>query len=646
MQISQLPLAALLTAGLLTLAACGGSGDSAMAPETPPPPTPTPAPVDLDITGAMDIAPGTLELGAGETAVRGNVTFSCPADAGDAGCSIAVADSLGQLIAQATGGATAMVAPPSTPPTPPTPPDPAQPTDVELPSSASLTDVGLSESSPGDEAPVDLDAEESIVRGDVTYTCPASAGAEGCTLTFANTAGGLTATQIGGVTAVQNPPGSGGVSPPAATGPGGDSGVTVTAERVGDADAVTYTATLDSRASVMDAETTLDTSLSGLADGWAGADGESVDLEPRSSANDMMLRARVVSNIGPDTTRSFFAKHPAAGGMEDAETPADDDRYIVAAENTEYFGTTGITLAGTGSTASGDYDGITGVFTCYSGPCGIEYDQGTDTDADATDDDTVTITGRVHFEPNLVADAIPTFQDVEDADYLRLAAWIVETNGDAESTGVNVYAKQALTADGLSLLDRRGGTAEEEFTYSGQSIGVYYKETAAMPDAEPAVAAVGTAAFFEATATFTATFAPAGDKISGGLSDFISSDATNAPLTNYRLDFAEASLSGGAASGLWRRVTTLAMSITGLSIRRTSKAIGCSTSLVTGHLSLARSVLSEDATPPIRSSSSGELSGPPKSSSLGCNMRKPRSEALSGNGWGRPSGRPFFVCQA
>ena len=188
MQFSRLPLAALLSAGLLALAACGGSSSVSEVVEPPTvvePPAPPP-PVALDIDGNEGLSAGETTIPAGGMITRGNVTFNCPASAGDAGCSVTVTDSLGTLTAEATGGATADVAPAP------------EPVPEPVPVPVALNIDGGEGLSAGETT---IPAGGMITRGNVTFTCPAGAGDAGCTVTVTDSLGTLTASATGGATA-------------------------------------------------------------------------------------------------------------------------------------------------------------------------------------------------------------------------------------------------------------------------------------------------------------------------------------------------------------------------------------------------------------------------------------------------------------
>ncbi len=180
MTLPRSSLAVLMAA--LVVAGCSDSDSSPPMTMVEPEPEPEPAVHNLELPAGDlgSLAAGTLMLGAGDTAARGNVEFSCPAG-GDA-CSIEVMDSVGTLTAQSTGGmATAMM--------------------VEMPEDP-MPAVHMLELPAGDLGSLTagmlmLGAGDTAIRGNVVFSCPA--GADPCSIEVMDSVGTLTAQSTGGM---------------------------------------------------------------------------------------------------------------------------------------------------------------------------------------------------------------------------------------------------------------------------------------------------------------------------------------------------------------------------------------------------------------------------------------------------------------
>ena len=350
-------------------------------------------------------------------------------------------------------------------------------------------------------------AGQSATRGNVTFTCPESA-ADGCTVTFTNEAGQVQVSELGGVAASIPPrvPSTPGVPPVTATEDPDISGtLSVDVTRGGESTDVAEFKI--SHQSYPDA-TGPTTALPSPPGGWAGVrggmtgDGEdatATDLDPTlGSANVNVIAA---STIELATHRGFYDKYPPDGKDKD------DKNYIWVPADTDHSLVVDFTLDHTGDTFDGNFDGVPGTYTCHSGPCSIVVHADIDLVTPGAQPGAV-VTGIIRFSATTPDNA---FKDVQDADYLTLAAWNHWVGGNVIETAATYGASQPLTAAGRSTLAARGHTAAETFNYQGLTVGVYYSE------AEDAGIVTEDSKLYTGTVALRAIFSPQGDSLDGSV---------------------------------------------------------------------------------------------------------------------------------
>ena len=383
----------------------------------------------------------------------------------------------------------------------------------------------------GDTSTLSLAAGASATRGDVTFTCPATA-TDGCTVIFTNEAGRIVVSELGGVQAsIPTDPVTPGV-PPVTNRDDPDivGTLTVDVTRIN-----TEAAKFEiDHASYPDAIGPT-TALTSPPAGWAGVLGDMTvagtdpavtDLDPSNETASVEVIA--ASNIEAATSRGFFDKYPNEGDS--------DDSYITILKDTDYSYSLlqALSIENTGGTATGNFDGVAGTYTCHSGPCSIVVF--TDNPATPEVDPGAVVTGELRFTPTTAADA---FDDLQDADYLTLGAWAHTVGGSVIETAAKYGASQPLTAAGRSALARKGLTAAETATYAGYTVGAYYKESK-----DPVTEAVSELSdLYVGTVSLTATFAPTGDTLTGSVTVPAAGDTPEATI-----DLETASLSADFAA--------------------------------------------------------------------------------------------------
>ncbi|MCY3840986.1 MAG: hypothetical protein OXH09_20460 [Gammaproteobacteria bacterium] len=262
-------------------------------------------------------------------------------------------------------------------------------------------------------------------------------------------------------------------------------------------------------------------SLPGTPGDWTGVIGDmtgggdpSVPADLDGTLETAGVNVIAASNIALATNRGFFDKYPNEGGS--------DDSYITILANTDYSLLEDVTFEPrTGATATGNFDGVAGMFTCHSGPCNIDVFA----DNPATDevDPGVQITGEIRFAPTAAENA---FNDLKDPDYLTLGAWAHSIGGFVVETGADYGFSQPLTAKARVNLTARGLTASETATFAGYTVGAYYKES--VNEATETVDEIS--GLYVGIVSLTATFAPTGDTLGGSVTVTASGDVPAAQI--------------------------------------------------------------------------------------------------------------------
>ncbi len=563
--------------GSLTATSTGGMA-TAMMVEMPVDPEPTVHMLPLPEGDPGSLAAGMLTLGAGDTATRGNVEFSCPA--GGEACAIEVMASLGSLTATSTGGmATAMIVE--------MPAGPVVHT-VTMPRIAATQVAAMLGS--GDSATLHLAAGMSDIQGPVTFMC--AAGGEDCTITVENKLGSLSATSSGGMasasamlaleggpmldgtmTMVSLMPGEEKTVMSAdphrasqmfkcpATGPAceihlmTDGGMTMASYTGGMPSAMAegpmyYGLSYGSGGAGVKAASLLDPDNSDRLTGnivGVGTDmvapsmtvtvGGKMAMVMLGDGDASMLLDRMGSATGQGDDGSTLAvdlytdladpMSKKIGDVVDLGENVKLDRLLVNESDPRLIPASLITVSEWGEgdndkvkRAQGTWYGIPGSFSC-NGECASAITRLAGTD-------NVLLTGKIQL--GLGPKYQDTMVDVVSDDWLSMGTWL-ETDADGNMTAGAFYAS------GMPMMDPPIKGTATTATYAGDAVGRYWGDDDG----------VRKAGKFTADAALSATFAatPAEQMVSGTLTGFVLDGSTNADW-RVALNNGGASVSGMA----------------------------------------------------------------------------------------------------